>query len=240
MNSFGAIQSQLGALCGSIILWDPMNYNVSTMAEVLAKIPKTMNVDKQTARQQYLWSWLETDVSKMSHIKSSSMADVVLVCGPVGWHVYEMLHQNKIPSHLTFIFLTCIILTLISRIKATIEKKTRENFQNFQNKSNQPSKGKFIVFVCVCDHVGNVNLTSGGTEQGPGADGTGQTLDWGNLANWRKISTHFKIFDIISMALLRINFEKQYKVVTWRPREENQISIWQYISFLEGSLALAE
>ena len=70
-----------------------------------------------------------------------------------------MLHQNKIPSHLTFIFLTCIILTLISRIKATIEKKTRENFQNFQNKSNQPSKGKFIVFVCVCDHVENVNLT---------------------------------------------------------------------------------
>ena len=55
-------------------------------------------------------------------------------------------------------------------------RKTRENFHNFQNKSNQPSKVKF-KFLYVFAIVKRI--------QTPG----GSRCVRGNLANYRKIST---------------------------------------------------
>ena len=79
------------------------------------------------------------------------------------WHVYETLHQNNIPSllHLTFTTSSSVVSLWSSNLEARdikdqIEKKQEKTFEFFQNKSNQPSEGKFIVFVCVCDHGGNV------------------------------------------------------------------------------------
>ena len=94
--------------------------------------------------------------------------DIKIIPGPTfaldpEWHVYETLHQNNIPSllHLTFIAASSVVSLWSSNLEARhikdqIEKKQEKTFEFFQNKSNQPSEGKFIVFVCVCDHGGNV------------------------------------------------------------------------------------
>ena len=106
-----------------------------------------------TAKLIYIpWQFLN-DSNPHLNVQTTLLTDWTLA-----WHVYDMLHQNKIPSPLTFIIiaapLNSRILTLISKRDT---EKTRENFQNFQNKSNQPSEGKFIVLACVCDHCENVN-----------------------------------------------------------------------------------
>ena len=162
------------ANCLTVDMW-----NNQIMVATWNQLTKVcIHIKMQIVRLELYYKWHSLTVFNDSNVQTT-----LLTGWSLAWHVYQNLHQNKIPSRWPSSArrpaLPVPSLDSDSYQSEIQREKTRENFQNFQNKSNQPSEGKFIVLACVCDHAENVN----GEDE--------------KLCKRRKISTHFKIVDMI-------------------------------------------